>query len=492
MLYFRRINVIGLKGNRWMLIALLSHFCFMQVVAQDGHYWTQQYGTKSMLLSGSVIGGVEDLGAVFYNPGRIGLVENPAFLLSANVYEWTKLTVTDAFGESADLSKSDFGGVPSLVAGTFKLGFMPKHRFAYAILQRQSINADISYKDEVEGDVIEHFPGDEVFGASLRIFQKVREQWASLTWSYPFLDNLSFGITTNFMAFDQSKGSTIDLQALASTNQTAIYRYNRNFSFNKYGLLWKAGLAADFDKILVGLTVTTPVVNIHGTGNYEYEEFFSGIPGLSENEDIYTTSRQKNLPVTIRKPWAVGAGITFLVKKSRIHFSGEWYNRVPYYVLMQSETHDSQSSGKAIDFKLYDELESVVNFGIGLELHLTEKVSFYSSFSTDYSTSPAESTGFAAREPIAVNTVFKADYYHYGGGFILNLKGIDLTLGTTYTGGQQGFSRPVDFPEEGDDGIFEQDETGRLSWDRWRLVFSFSVPFLADRVEDLKKKTGTK
>ena len=63
------------------------------VWAQDGHYWTQQYGTRSMLLSNSVIGGVEDLGAVYYNPGRLGLIENPAFLLSAEVYEWTRYRV---------------------------------------------------------------------------------------------------------------------------------------------------------------------------------------------------------------------------------------------------------------------------------------------------------------------------------------------------------------------------------------------------------------
>ena len=475
---------------RILMIMHVTCLCLLQVHAQDGHYWTQQYGTKSMLLSGSVIGGVDDLGAVFYNPGRLGLIENPAFLLSADVYEWTRLTVSDAFGESADVSKSDIGGIPSLVAGTFKIGFLKDHSFAYAVLQRQGINADISYKDEVFDNVIDTFPGDEYFGASIRIFQKVQEQWASLTWSYPITENLSVGLTTNLSVLNQNKGNIIELQAYTSFNETAIYRYNRNFSFDKYSLLWKLGLAAELNKVQLGLTITTPSVGIFGKGTYEYESFFSGIPGYSVNPDVYTTSRQKDLPVKVTKPWAIGAGATFLWGRNKIHFSGEWYSRVPYYVLMQSEEHTSQSSGETIQFTLYDELNSVVNFGIGLEIFLREKVSFYSSFCSDFSAASNNRVGFSEQNPEASNTTFAADYYHYGGGFILKLKGIDLTLGATYTGGSQSFARPVDFPESGDDEIFEQDETGNLKWDRWRLVFSFSVPFFSQRFEEFKGSEG--
>jgi len=44
--------------------------------AQDSHYWTTQYGNRSRLLAGAVIGSVDDVSAVFYNPGALALIES--------------------------------------------------------------------------------------------------------------------------------------------------------------------------------------------------------------------------------------------------------------------------------------------------------------------------------------------------------------------------------------------------------------------------------
>ena len=41
--------------------------------AQTAHYWTDQYGSRSRLLGGAVIGSVDDLAAVYYNPARLAL-----------------------------------------------------------------------------------------------------------------------------------------------------------------------------------------------------------------------------------------------------------------------------------------------------------------------------------------------------------------------------------------------------------------------------------
>src|SRR5262245_18576493 len=173
--------------NSWKLpIAVASILISsLSCAAQDGHYWTQQYGTKSMLLSGSVIGGVDDLGAVYYNPARLAQIENPAFLLSASVYEYNSLTATDAFGAKQSVSKSQIKGVPTLAAGTFKVKFLPKHRFAYAIMNRQLSDLGFDYKNEVQQDVFLSVPGNEWFSGEFSITGKGNEQWMGLTWSYP-------------------------------------------------------------------------------------------------------------------------------------------------------------------------------------------------------------------------------------------------------------------------------------------------------------------
>ncbi|MCK5702698.1 MAG: long-chain fatty acid transport protein, partial [Cyclobacteriaceae bacterium] len=117
-----------------LLLILISISVFLgiysQNYAQDGHYWSENYGNRSMLLSGTVNASVEDLGAVFYNPGRLGLIENPAFVISAKVYEWSTIRIKDGLDEGVDLNQSSFGGAPSLVAGTFSVPFLKDHKFA--------------------------------------------------------------------------------------------------------------------------------------------------------------------------------------------------------------------------------------------------------------------------------------------------------------------------------------------------------------------------
>ena len=65
---------------------------------QDTHYWTEQYGARSMLLSGSVIGSVNDMSAVFYNPGALGYLIKPELVLSASAYQIRQLKVKDGGG----------------------------------------------------------------------------------------------------------------------------------------------------------------------------------------------------------------------------------------------------------------------------------------------------------------------------------------------------------------------------------------------------------
>ena len=88
------------------------------------------------------------------------------------------------------------------------------------------------------------------------------------------------------------------------------------------------------------------------------------------------------------------------------------------------------------------------------------------------------------------NSSFSANYYHFGGGVVLHFKGADITLGATYTGATQEFNRPVNFPENAGDEIFGSEDKAELEWDRVRVVFSFSLPFLKDVQKKVEDKMG--
>lgn len=484
----RNYEVENPTKMRTRIILVLIALTPLSTFGQDGHYWTQQYGTKSMLLSGSVVGGVSDLGAVYYNPARLAVVENPAFLLSASVYEYNAIEISDAFGKSKNASKSDIKGVPTLAAGTFKLKFLPKHHFAYAIMTRQNSDLTFSYRNEVQRDVFSSLPGNEDFSGEMVVSAKGTEQWVGITWSHSLSKKISVGVTTNFVTNNQSKGSNLDLHALSQAGEVAVYQYNRNYSYKENGFLWKAGLAAGLGKWLLGLTVKTPMVSLSGSGQYNYEEYYSDIPGIGTVlPETYTTSLQSDIPVTTQAPWAVGMGISRSIGKSKLHFSTEWYSSVPKYTVMNATPHLSQSdSSKVIGFVLTDQNKSVWNAGIGLELFLSEHVSGFASFSTDYTSVADDITRFIQRQDEAANSSWKADFYHFGGGVVLNFKGADITVGATHTGARQTIPRPLNFPDGSGGAIFDPNSTADFKWDRWRLVFSFSLPFLADYAKKLE------
>jgi hypothetical protein len=162
---------------------------------------------------------------------------------------------------------------------------------------------------------------------------------------------------------------------------------------------------------------------------------------------------------------------------------------VPAYPLLEADPFYGQSNGQLINFSLYDQADRVFNFGAGLELKIKEVLSFYSSYSTDFSYVPTDIEYFADFATVAYNSTFRADINHIGAGFVLKLRRADITLGTTYAWSREYVPRPIDFPDEGEEGgVFESNDTAELLWSRWRFIFSFSVPFLKDVQQKLDVK----
>ena len=457
--------------------------------AQGGHYWTEQYGTRSILMSGSVIGGVEDLGAVYYNPGRLSLIENPAFLLSAKLYQREKLTLLNALDEDNSLEKKTFGGVPGLVAGTFKVGFLPKHHFAYALLTRQRMDYNFVTRANKEGDLFEDYPGDEIFSGKLTLGSNFSDEWMSLTWSYPLKENLSIGVTTSYVKSSSARTVDMHLQLLYDY-KTGVgqFQRTRTIDFSHDGLLWKFGLAWENKFMDVGLTATTPKIHLRGSGSFIYEDYLSGLPDTVETNH-YESSIQGGLPAHSKSPFSVGAGMSFKIfNKHRLNLSGEYYNSIPKYTILTATPFKGQSTGEERKFTLYDEAEPVINFGAGVELVFTNILSLYLSYCADNSYVPTDIERLTGFTEETANSSFRADINHVGGGIILKLKRADITLGTTNAWARESIPRPIDFPDEGEEGIFNSNDMTDIRWSRWRFIFSFSFPFLKDVQKKLEDK----
>ncbi len=65
------MNTLWKGGLLFLFLAMAGT---QSASAQDNNYWTNQFGTRSNLMSGAVVGGVRDPSAGFYNPGAVPFI----------------------------------------------------------------------------------------------------------------------------------------------------------------------------------------------------------------------------------------------------------------------------------------------------------------------------------------------------------------------------------------------------------------------------------
>jgi hypothetical protein len=166
-----------------------------QLFAQENNYWNIQYGTRSTLLGGAVIGSVSDLSATFYNPGAIALFPDVKFILSAQVYQMDNFTIKDGAAEGKDLDYSSVVPSPNFVAFDLGFDFLGDDRLAFSILTRQNSNLEFSSRFIDSLEVIESWPGKENFAGGINTEKKFNDVWGGITYSTKLSKIIGIGFT---------------------------------------------------------------------------------------------------------------------------------------------------------------------------------------------------------------------------------------------------------------------------------------------------------
>lgn len=458
---------------------------------QVANHWSEQFGNRSMLLSGGVIGSVSDLGLVFYNPARLALIEKPAFVVTAKAYQWDRARLENGLGEGVDLKDSRFGGAPTLASGAFDVPFLEGHRFAYAFLTRRRDETDVFVRTERVGDLLTQFPGEEFFTGTVEISSTMKEEWMGVTWARPLGKRWGLGLSTFYYNLQRKSQYLLDLAALTEATEVLTLGGRRMFGYQDQGLLWKAGLAGVFHPLSVGFTVTSPRVSVLASGRVQYEDRFSGggVDSPVEREDRLITSVQSGLPAVTRSPWAVGAGMGVVWGRATLHLAGEWYASVPRYVVTEVRPFEGQSTGEVIEYRVVEELESVINGAVGIEWHRGENLSLFGSVASNQSAAPKERASFFQLLDEVSTTQARVSYPQAAGGVVISTSYVDLTLGGSYSWAKDRLARPLDLPDGDDDPILGGGETARYLISRWRFLLGFSFPF-ADELRGRGNEEG--
>jgi hypothetical protein len=68
-----------------ILVFLAGMALHFYATAQDTHYWTHQFGTRSALMGGAVVGGTRDNSMIFYNPAAVSFIDSSSLSINANI-----------------------------------------------------------------------------------------------------------------------------------------------------------------------------------------------------------------------------------------------------------------------------------------------------------------------------------------------------------------------------------------------------------------------
>src|SRR4030066_308894 len=351
-----------------------------QLSAQENNYWNIQYGKRSTLLGGAVIGSVSDLSATFYNPGAIALFPDVKFILSAQVYQLDNYKIKDGAAEGQDLDYSSIVPSPNFVAFDLGFDFLGDDRLAFSILTRQNSNLEFSSRVIDSLEVIESSPGMESFAGGINAEKTFNDVWGGITYSTKLSKTIGIGIT-GYVSYRSHKASSITiLEALQSNGEIASYSNINNYRFNNCRTLLKAGIGLNLNPLTIGLTVTSPGLNIFGSGSVGTHLFISGI-----DSNRFDSNYKEDISSKFNSSWAAGLGGAYDFGKIILHLSAEWYDAIDKFYVLDTETYISQSSEEVLTNDLTHEAKSIINYGVGLDYFAGDSLIFSLSVTSDFS-----------------------------------------------------------------------------------------------------------
>ena len=291
----------------------------------------------------------------------------------------------------------------------------------------------------------------------------MRETWTGVTWAYPVSDHLGIGVSPYLALRSRELKSQFLVQTATEAGDVGSAIRLRTRTFKNWRALAKVGLSYQSERLSLGATATTPSLSLTGSGLASYnasatssdlDPEFIGTPSLAANV-------QTDLTSTFKSAWAAGGGGSVALGGTRIHASAEWFQAPTAFTALDAEEFTPQTGGDPIVNDITIALNSVFNWGFGVEQSLGGTM-LYASIATD------NSAGVDGADLLTDAVLTKYDLTRVGGGASFRLGRADLMLGVGYASGKNPFPRIFD-----DDDVspeIDPDPDTFLSLSQWTFV----------------------
>jgi hypothetical protein len=468
-----------IAGREYFWFEALSPDITSILSAQEGNYKFENFGNQSVLLNGNVTGSVADLGLVYYNPARLGLIEDPSFTFGGKAFEWSRYYFDDVLDTDKNLNANQFGGVPATLAGTFSIKSLPGHKFAFSIISR--LRSDISLRygsglvppDDTDLDL----PVSQQL-TELRFRDQLKDDWFGITWAYPITGSFSVGVSVFASAYLNNGRGDILINEQLETGQVLTYTNRVDFRQRTYGGQIRLGAAWHVGNIEMGLNIGLPFIQVYRSANINYQE---SLAGLSGDRDFIIRENYGDLENRRKTAASISYGVGFPWKQHKIHLNLDWYGAVGSYDRIEVPEEAIVYFG---DNPFRETLKSVVNIGAGGEFYISPSINIIGSFSTDFSAAEESINLFDYINQGTEEINLLDDIWHLAVGIDLHRPWGNIVVGTSYAwSGSQVLTAP-DIPGDGQVGN-PRSISSQINYERWRFIVGAEIPLIMDKLKKL-------
>lgn len=430
-------------------------FCCFNLQAQDTHYWTNQYGARASLLGGAAIAGLDDNSAVFYNPANLAFIKESTVSLNTSVYKYTDLYWGNGAGQGLDLQSQRISLYQQMISGLLTKNPEIKSRVGFNIITRQHTNISINQRHEGSYELNSSQDGQERYLGNVQLDNNITETWACLGWGYRLNRHFSVGLTgivtyraQRYAFYYTTRAARNDTLSSTGAFNVATNAYDTHTKTYIVGGLIKAGLHARFGAWRFGLNISSPSFSIWSSSSIQREVSQTNLPG---NNDRIQTGEQHFLPSQYKYPLSIGFGASYEYKTGGINLATEYFAGLAPYKMIEAREEGSTfsvlfSRPSADFFTVYNAARPVLNFALGWEQHLSQKLYLHLGFRSDFSYARTDTRDYAR---ILTLQSIPMDLWHGTVGFSLRRKASLVSIGAQYSYGhrEENLTQLVNFTE---------------------------------------------
>jgi hypothetical protein len=327
------------------------------------------------------------------------------------------------------------GPAPNLIAGLLPIKWFGD-TWGYSFLTRQQLDFRMASRDGVV--IGQDEPGDTLsIGGETILDQNLGENWGGVTWSTRAGERLALGATLYGAYRSQRTRTEQAIEAIGNNDFGAMLFYVNEVDYQTFRMIAKLGLSAEFAGSTFGVTVTTPGLEVFGSGQILANQSIIGdVDADGTDDSAANMSFGDDLPAEYHSPVSVAVGGSRRMSSYTLHATVEWFSSVDPYTVVESPAPAAGPGVTSFDMTYTHALKEVWNYGFGFEKSFSERGTAYASFIADHSAYQ----DLAERQIVLTSW----DLYQVNGGVALAIKGIDFTLGGGFTWG----SRPLQITPE--------------------------------------------